>query len=334
MSLNVAFSMGEDVFARIFPPRRRAHLGPSLPVLADEPLTTFSSPLADAVLPEVEVLITGWGAPMVDDAVLDRAPNLRYVIHAGGSVKHHLDAACWARGIEVSTAATANAIPVAEYTVAAILMANKKVLQLNAALKSTRGHINPDAMFPEMGNFEKRVGLVGASRIGRHVIELLKPFALEVVVADPYLDADAARDLGVTLMELDELASTSDVISLHAPSLPSTHNLISERVIGLMKPGATFINTARGELVDQDALIRRLCKQDLYAILDVTTPWDLPADNQLYDLPNVLLTPHAAGSLGTELQRLAVTAIEEANRVAGGGELVHRVAVEDLLLMA
>ena len=119
-------------------------------------------------------------------------------------------------------------------------------------------------------------------------------------------------------MGLDELVASSDVVSLHAPSLPSTRHMIDARQIARLRPGATFINTARGELVDQDALLRRIEQGDLYAVLDVTTPWSLPTDSGFYVNPNVLLTPHVAGSLGSELERMAASTVEEALRLSRG----------------
>ena len=110
------------------------------------------------------------------------------------------------------------------------------------------------------------------------MIRLLRSYDLEVVVADPFLAPAEAAELGVQLVSLDELVATSDVVSLHAPSLPETRHMIDARQIARLRPGATFINTARGELVDQEALLRRIEQGDLYAVLDVTTPWSLPPD--------------------------------------------------------
>jgi phosphoglycerate dehydrogenase-like enzyme len=194
--------------------------------------------------------------------------------------------------------------------------------------------LEPDRLFPDMGNYGKRVGIIGASRIGRHVIKLLAPYHLDIAVSDPYLDADAASALGVESVSLDELMATSDVVSLHAPSLPSTANLINAELVSKLRPGATFINTSRGELVDQGALLERVQQGDVYAILDVTTPWVLPPESAFYTHPNVLLTPHLAGSLGSELERMTASTIEEALRVARGKSLRHRLSPRDLALMA
>ena len=334
MSLNVALAMPAHTARAVFPPRSLEPLEPALTLLGREPIQDFTSPAGRSMLAEVDILLTGWGCPMIDEAVLDAAPRLRYVLHAAGSVKHHIGAACWERGIQVSSAADANAIPVAEYTVAMIILANKRVLQIARALHTTRTDVLAEQLFPDMGNYRKRVGIIGASKIGRHVIRLLAPYQLDVVVADPYLSPEEAGILGVGLVTLDELVESSDVVSLHAPSLPSTKNLMDAGQIERMRPGTTFINTSRGELVDQDALLARVERGDLYAVLDVTTPWVLPADSRFYTHPNVLLTPHVAGSLGNELERMAASAVDEALRLARGEELRFQVKVEDLAFTA
>lgn len=332
--LNVALAMGPGVAPRIFSTRRLASLNGGLRLLSPEPMEDFTSARSLALLAETDILITGWNCPTVDAAVLDAAPRLRHILHAGGTVKHHVDGECWVRGIQVSTAADANAIPVAEYALAMILLANKRVLQIARTLHRDKTSVEPDGLFPDMGNYGKRVGIIGASKIGRHVIRLLKPFELDVVVADPFLSADDAQALGVTPVGLEELMETSDVVSLHAPSLPATLNMINAGLIARLRTGSTFINTARGELVDQDALLARLERHELFAVLDVTTPWVLPTDSGFYTNPNVLLTPHLAGSLGTELERLAATAVAEAHRVSRGEPLLFPVQVEDLAFTA
>lgn len=326
--------MPEATARAVFPPRSLDPLEPSLKLLSREPIQDFHSPEGRALLREADILLTGWGCPLIDDSVLDHAPRLKYVLHAAGSVKHHIGDACWKRGIQVSSAADANAIPVAEYTVAMIILANKRVLQIARALHTTRTEVLPEQLFPDMGNYRKRVGIIGASKIGRHVIRLLASYDLDVVVSDPYLSDAGAAALGVERVSLEQLVAGSDVVSLHAPSLPSTKNLIDTRLINALKPGATFINTSRGELVDQDALLARVGRGDLYAILDVTTPWVLPSGSAFYTHPNVLLTPHVAGSLGTELERMAASAVGEALRLAAGEPLRFPVRAEDLAFTA
>lgn len=291
----------------------------------------FGRPEVAAPLAETEVLLTFWGAPTVDARVLAAAPRLRAVVHAAGSVKRLVTDACWERGIVVSSAALANSLPVAEYTVAMVLLSNKRVLQLREEYRSVRGTPHDwHLRYGHAGNYRRTVGIVGASRIGRRVMELLRPYDLRLVVHDPYLRGDQAELLGARAVGLDELCRISDVVSLHAPELPETRSMIDRRRLALMRDGATLINTARGSLVDGAALTHELASGRLQAVIDVTEPEVLPADSPLYDLPNVLLTPHIAGSLGNELHRMADSAIEEIARYAAGLPFAHGVRREDL----
>ncbi|MBT2488640.1 hydroxyacid dehydrogenase [Streptomyces sp. ISL-96] len=278
----------------------------------------FADPVHTAALEQAEVLLTGWGCPPLTHDALARMPRLRAVVHAAGSVKHHITDACWERGIAVASAAGANALPVAEYTVAAILFAGKGVLGAARAYGEQRTRVSPIDVIADGGNFRRTVGVVGASRIGRRVIELLRPYDLRVLLYDPYVTGAEAEALGVRTVGLDTLASSSDVVTIHAPELPETRHLFDRARLALLPDGATLINTARGSLVDTDALTEELTSGRLNAVLDVTEPEVLPASSPLYDLPNVLLTPHVAGSLGNELGRMAHTALDELERYGQG----------------
>ena len=330
--LRVAFAMAADVRERIFPPERVAQFEEFAEVLGF--LTEFESDASRRMLAASEVVVTGWGAPFVDGAVLDAAPHLGAVLHSAGTVKPFLSDEVFERGIRVSTAAAANAVPVAEYTAAMIVLANKKVLPIAARYRSLRQEFDVERAFPDMGNFGKRIGIVGASKIGRMVIQLLRGYALEVVVYDPFLSDNDATALGVGVVGLDELLSTSDVVSVHAPSLPATRSLIDARGIGLMRVGATLVNTARGEIIDQDALTERVTSGQLFAILDVTTPWVLDADNPLYVHDHAVLTPHIAGSLGVELGRLADSVLDELRKLAHGRPLEYEVEADRMSITA
>ncbi|MGW7316455.1 hydroxyacid dehydrogenase [Streptomyces sp. NPDC054854] len=291
----------------------------------------FTGPGIVAALAEAEVLLTFWGAPPIDARALAAAPRLKAVVHAAGSVKHFVTEACWERGITVSSAALANSLPVAEYTVAMVLLSNKRVLQLREEYRGARGrHLDWHLRYGHAGNYRRTVGIVGASRIGRRVIELLRPYDLELVLYDPYVSERAAELLGARRVALDELCRISDVVSLHAPALPETRSMIDRRRLGLMRDGATLINTARGSLVDGPAITDELTSGRLQAVIDVTEPEVLPAGSPLYDLPNVVLTPHVAGSMGNELHRMADSAIGEVARYAAGLPFAHPVRREDL----
>ncbi|MEU8351513.1 MULTISPECIES: hydroxyacid dehydrogenase [unclassified Streptomyces] len=297
-----------------------ADLDPAL--VADD----FAAPQAAAALSRAEIIISCWGCPPLTEEVLAVAPRLRAVIHAAGSVKHHVTEACWRRGIQVTSAARANARPVAEYTVAFVLLAGKDLLRIRDDYRQRRTGHDWHVAYAHAGNYGRTVGVVGASRIGRRVLELLRPHDLELLVHDPYLLPGEAERLGATAVGIDELCRRSDVVSLHAPELPATRQLISRNRLAMMRAGATLINTSRGSLVDQEALTEELVSGRLDAVLDVTVPWVLPADSPLYDLPNVVLTPHIAGSLGNELHRMAEAAADELERYVTGRPFAHPVS--------
>ncbi|MEU1705453.1 hydroxyacid dehydrogenase [Streptomyces sp. NPDC005706] len=318
------FAMTAPNVPRVFPPDLLAGLREHVdidPALVAEDLT---EPRVREVLARTEVLITGWGCPLLDAAALDAAPRLRAVLHAAGSVKGFTTPEVFERGIAVSSAAAANALPVAEYTLAMILLSGKDVFASRDLLRARRGFPYGDIL-PGIGNYGRRVGVVGASRIGRRVIELLRPHDLRVSLSDPYVDEAGAARLGVPLLPLDDLLSGSDTVTLHAPDTSGTRHLIGARELALMPSGAVLINTARGALVDHDALVAELRTGRLGAVLDVTDPEPLPAGSPLFDLPNAFVTPHLAGSQGNEVARLGRTVVEEAARLAAGDPLAHAV---------
>jgi phosphoglycerate dehydrogenase-like enzyme len=317
--------MLESAYTRLMPSRPLAAIQMSA---ALQP-TVFDDSLLDRLRTTVElgplgagteILITGWGCPVIGDATLDGLPKLRAVVHAAGTVKGHVREAVWRRGIAVSSAADANAEPVADYTLAMIILAGKR--SLFYAKRYAAGQIRSLAHGTGDGNDGLTVGVVGASRIGRRVIERLERLGYyRVLVSDPYVPGS---------MDLDDLCRESDVVTLHAPALPSTRHMIDDRRLGLMRDGAVLINTARGSLVDTDALVRHCSAGRIDAVLDVTEPEPLPAGHPLFALPNVIVTPHLAGAQGRERLRLGEFAISEVERFVRGEPLRGAVLLEDL----
>jgi phosphoglycerate dehydrogenase-like enzyme len=293
------------------------------------PIFPLDADGAAEALARAEVMLSSWGCPQLDAAALDRMPKLRLVAYGAGTVKGFVTPALWERGVRVSSAAAANAVPVAEFTLAAILLAGKRAFDIREQYRKDRKAVWGNA-FPGIGNYRKRIGLVGASRVGRALIAMLRPFDFEVMVSDPFLDEAEAHSLGVQKVELTALLKTSDVVSLHAPSLPSTRHMIGARELASMADGATIINTARGALVDHEALEKELVTGRISAVIDTTEPEVLPADSPLYSLPNVFLTPHIAGALGTETYRMTALALDEIERFHAGQPLLHEVTRADM----
>ncbi|MBE8476895.1 hydroxyacid dehydrogenase [Streptomyces justiciae] len=307
--------------------RQAADLDPAL-VVQD-----FTDPVAADALARAEVLITGWGCPPLDAGVLAAAPRLRTVLHAAGSVRSLVGDALWERGITVSSAVTGNALPVAEYTLAMILLAGKDTFAHRERFRNTHAYPTPTET-AHTGNVGRRVGVIGASRVGRRLLELLRPFDFTVLLHDPYVSAAEAAGLGAQLVSLEDLLRHSDIVSLHAPDIPETYRMLDGERLALIRDGGVLINTSRGALVDPDALADELVSGRLHAVLDVTEPEPLPAGSPLYRLPNVFLTPHIAGSLGNELERLGRIVVEELERLGAGVAVVHEVRRADLARVA
>ncbi|WP_417526262.1 hydroxyacid dehydrogenase [Marinovum sp.] len=327
------FAMDPGLTERVLSAEALSQLGAACEVLDATRYTAWDA--AATLLPRTEVLVSGWGCPPLSAEVLDRAPRLRLIAHTAGSVKRLLvDPKFFARGIAVTTAADANAIPVAEYTLAAILFANKQLFRMREFYRQGRSRKLTDPLAAGLiGNLGKRVGIVGASRIGRLVVEKLKGFDLDVLIHDPFLPSDDPIHAVARQVDLQEVMA-ADVVSLHAPLLETTRGMIGTRELALMPDGATLVNTARGAIVNQPALIAELTSGRLNAVLDVTFPEVPEPASPLYDLPNVFLTPHAAGALGTEQERLGELMAAEVTRFCAGQPLRHALTAEAYARMA
>jgi phosphoglycerate dehydrogenase-like enzyme len=327
-----ALVMRPDLPADLFDDDALARLRAATTLVDVVPTTSWEQARTAGWLGSVEVLVTGWGAPRIDAAVLADAPALRAVVHAAGSVKELLAPAVWERGVVVATAAEANSVPVAEFTLGVVLLSLKRAWLASArACGRLDGPVPTQARGPEaVGAYGRRVGVVGASRIGRRVLDLLRAFDVEVLLHDPYVDPAGARALGAEPVDLDTLVSRSDVVTLHAPAVPATRHMIDARRLALMVDGATLVNTARGALVDHGALIREVVAGRLHAVLDVTDPEPLPVGHPLLSAPTAFVTPHVAGALGTELRRLGAWAVDEVERYVTGRPFAAPVALADL----
>ncbi|WP_269526910.1 hydroxyacid dehydrogenase [Coraliomargarita parva] len=276
-----------------------------------------------AVLAEVEYIFSGWGMPNMDADFLEACPKLKHVFYGAGSVRAFYTEAARARGIGLCSAWRANAIPVAEFAHATILLALKKFWRINRMISEKRQWERTLAV---PGAYDSTVGLVSLGAIGRMVAERLGTHHLKIVAYDPFANPAQAEALGVKLVSLEELFATSDVISLHTPNLPETRGLVSRALLESMKEGATLINTARGAVIDEPAMVDVLrARPDLDALLDVTVNEPVPEDDPLWDLPNVVITPHIAGSLDNECQRMGQYMVEECERLLQGAPLQHEV---------
>lgn len=289
-------------------------------VSLDEDVVTELDDRGRRALREAEIVIAGWGAPRISSA---DAPRLRSIVYLGGVAATCLENVTeWSRlGLTAANARSINAGPVAEYALAMILLDGKDAFA--AAATQREGAAPVPRSVAHFGNFRRTVGIVGLSQTARALLELLRPFDFDVIAYSPELTPALADELSVGMRTLEEVMAESDIVSLHQPLTPATRGQIDHRLLSLMRDGATLLNTARGGVVDQDALVERLRDGRIRAILDVTEPEPLADDHELRTLPNVVLTPHIAGSLGSELHRMGQNAVEEVQRFVEGVPFRH-----------
>lgn len=285
---------------------------------------------------DAEFLFSTWGMECFTEAEIRRyLPSLRAVFYAAGSVQYFARPFLMA-GVRVFSAWAANAVPVIEYTVSQVLLANKGFFLAARRSRSLEGRGDARGYFDGMpGNYGATVGVIGAGMIGRGVIERLRGYRLTLLVYDPFLSDAEAEALGVTRVSLAELFSRSQTITNHVANLPSTVGMLRYEHFSLMKPNATFINTGRGAQVVEGDLIRALCEEPCRtAILDVTDPEPPLADSPIYRMENVFLTPHIAGSSGDEVARMGEYMAEEYERFLSGGNMRYEVTLPMLERMA
>ena len=285
---------------------------------------------------DVECLFSTWGVPrLTEEQIKEQIPSLKVLFYGAGSVQD------FARpflncGVKVISAWMANSVPVIEYTVAQIILANTGFYQANRRAVSPDGREDArlyGLTFP--GNYDTAVGLIGLGAIGAGVAEMLKAYKLDVYAYDPFASKEKCDALGVTPVSLEELFSTCQTISNHTANLPETVGMLNGKYFSLMKDNATFINTGRGaQVVEADLIAALREKPDRTAVLDVTLPEPPEADSPFYSMPNVYLTPHIAGSKGNECMRMGQYMLEEAERYINGDALKYSVTFKMLETMA
>jgi phosphoglycerate dehydrogenase-like enzyme len=286
-----------------------------------------------SLLRDVEFVFSGWGAPIFDEEFLDAAPKLRAVFYASGTVKGFVTEEFWERGIRLSGANSVFVLPVAEYTISQILFCLKHGWHF--ALETRRLRTYPPDMREVPGAYGTTVGLISLGAIARRVLELLRPYDLKVIAFDPFFPKEEAEELGITLGTLEDVFAKSDVVSLHAPLLPETEKMIRAEHFAAMKPGASFINTARSAVIDEAGLVEVFKKRtDLFAVLDVMWPEPPSTDHPYFDLPNVIITPHIAGCMSLECRRGGQFVADELNRYLRGEALRGEITRDRLAFIA
>jgi Phosphoglycerate dehydrogenase and related dehydrogenases len=283
------------------------------------------------MIKDADIAITSWGCPKMDKEILDNAPGLKLIVHAAGSVKGIVSEEVWNRNIRVSGSAEALGRGVAETALTLTIASVKNMWALsqstrNGEWQKGREHVR------ELYNLT--VGVVGAGRAGRHYIRLLKNFEVNILLYDPTLNEEQCMEIGAKKVSLDELMAGSDVVSIHAPSIPATDKMINSSNLSMMKDNAVLINTARGSIIDENALIGELKSGRIFACLDVTDPEPPCADSPFRKLPNVILLPHIAGAVNNGLHRIGRYTVSEIEKFINNRELDGEVTLSRINKLA
>lgn len=286
------------------------------------------------MLTGADACLTGWGTPALSDELLTGVPTVKFVAHTGASIRRLVPRAAIERGLILSHASSMIADAVAEMVVVQALLHVRRVPDMDRAIK--RGADWQETFDRYLGRQlgALTVGIVGASHVGRAVIHLLKAFGCRVRVYDPTLPQIEASRLGVEPVALAELMGSCDIVSLHAPVLPETIAMIGNAELALLRDGGLFINTARGALVDNKALLHHLREGRFSAALDVFEHEPLPDDSELRKLPNVVLSPHAGGHTVDTQFRQGEAMVAELERFFRGEPLQFAVDPAALSIMA
>lgn len=250
-----------------------------------------SEELAEAV-PGKDALFTGWGSPKITAEVLDRGDRLKFIGHTAGTVRWLVEESFYSRGITLTNANLSLAPSVAEYCLMTLLMARWRLTDTLDRVNKGLWQDNNDVV-PGINGCS--IGLIGYGAITEQFIRLLRFFDVKIKVHSGHCSQDKAKALGFSLCSFDE-ALACDVVSLHMTLTPETKGIIGREQLRKIHDGAVLMNTSRGALIDQEALLEELQNQRFYAVLDVFVPEPLPKEHPLRYLKNAIVTPHSAGT--------------------------------------
>ncbi|KKI90890.1 hypothetical protein WQ54_18360 [Bacillus sp. SA1-12] len=243
------------------------------------------------MIQHAEIVLTSWGSPKITEEVLENAPHLLYIGHAAGSVKGRIPLLAFQKNIKVFSAAPRIAQSVGEYCLNALLTLLRPLQKLDTQVRKGNWKHTGIRGRELTGS---TIGIISASSTAREFIKLLAPFQVNIFVYDPYLSEEAADRLGVQKMSLEEVMRLP-IISVHAPALPGTRNMIHKDFIKLIPDGAIFINSSRSTVLDEEALLEELKTGRFFAAMDVFSKEPIDHNHAICNLDNVLLTPHIAG---------------------------------------
>lgn len=269
-----------------------------------------------------DVCITGWGSRRFDENILKDSERLSLIVHTGGSVATFVSEYLYEKGIKVISGNWIYAESVAEGVIAYILCSLRELPFYSNEVQA--GRWRTDQFFNE-GLLDQSIGLVGFGMVAKYLVKMLAPFRVRIKVHDPYIKDEVCLEYGVERSTLEDIFSTSKIISIHAPRTPDTYHMIGSRLLKMIPDGALLVNTARGSLIDEQALAEELQKKRFKAVLDVFEVEPLPSDSKLTGLPNVILIPHMAGPTMDRRKFVTSALIEEIENFFSGKGLKYEI---------
>jgi len=303
-------------------------------VIRNEKDENLSTEELTQIIEDFDGAITSWGSPRFTEEVVARARKLKVIAHAAGSVKRFVSQAVIERGIVVTSAAMAIAVPVAEHCLGLVLACLRNTVRHNNMFKEKGIWRKPGLWEKSRSIHGKKVGVIGASFTGREFIKLLSRFDCQILLYDPYLSDEEAAELGVKRVSLEELLRQSDIVAVHAPLTSETEGMLGAKELALMKDDAVLVNTARGKIIDHQALLAELQKGRLRAGLDVTDPEPLPKDSPFRRMDKVIITPHIAGFSSVSRVAVGRMAAQSVIDVFSGRRPVNQVDLKRLSIIA
>ena len=276
-------------------------------------------------------LVTCWGSPSITDEVLEAAPELRIISHSAGSIRTYIHEGVFERGITVTNASSAIAVSVSETTLGLIFGSLRHLMDHNERLRGGKGGGDFGPTHELTGS---TVGIVGMGEVGRRVMNLLGAFNCRILVYDPHRPGDQIERNGGTPVALEDLMAESDIVSIHAPNIPSNYHMITADLLGMLRDDALLVNTARGELIDEDALIREAGSGRIRAALDVFEAPAVEVAAKLEGAPHAILTPHIAGRSTEARRRQGEVVVEDLGLFFSGNTPKNLVTREMLVWMA
>lgn len=333
MMKGIFLAANENIVRRVYAPKQMARLRGLVEL--DETVYPSLQAVCEAGANDADCIFSTWSMIGISEEEISRyLPSLKAVFYAAGSVQS------FARpflnsGVRVFSGWNANGTSVAQFTFAQILLSAKGFVRVRQAMDE-EGRAASRKLFEQYpGAYDIKVGLLGCGAIGSQVAEMLKNTDCETWVFDPFLPEERARELGVRVTDMADIFRNCHVISNHLANLPSTQGIIKREHLMSMRPYSTFINTGRGEQLNEQDLHDALTEDPTRtALLDVMTDEDDSDSKALTHLPNCFVTPHMAGACGQEVRRMADRIADALEMYLAGEKSPAEVTMKMLETMA